>query len=256
MSRFSSAAEQILACPSRSSGQAWIAFHRCVEAYSRLSGERFSEVFERIGAPHGVRRQARVEVAALQAATRALMAEREALLQQRVVQIAARRSEKRAGRRAVRPSLSALEERHRQATARQPAVGCWGWRALREGELGPRLSLGVLGAPPVHGGVGGRVTIDCRGASPPEGIAGALAASLGGQAQALWVLITPAQLGPWAAWDGAATLQELRRRSWGQARVVVVCPHPLTPAQLATLRDLERGLHAHGWRLNLAADVA
>jgi hypothetical protein len=39
-------------------------------------------------------------------------------------------------------------------------------------------------------------------------------------------------------------------------RVVVVYPHPLTPAQLATLRDLERGIHAQGWRLSLAADVA
>lgn len=255
MSRFSSAAALILACTAPSSGHAWIAFHRCVEAHARLTGERFSALFKRIGAPHGITRRGSVDVAALQAATRAILAERDALLEERAAWIAARKVEKRAGRREPGPSLAGLERRHREATSRAPTVGYWGWRALREGELGARVSIGVPGAPPVNGGVGGRVVVDCRGRGPPEGIAGALAVTLGGKARQLWVLVTPTQLAPWASWDGGATLRELGRTSWGGAAVVVVSALALTPAQEGDLRALEHTLRPQGWRVHLVSEV-
>jgi hypothetical protein len=160
--------------------------------------------------------------------------------------------EKRAGRREG-PSSAALE---RHEAARAPTVGCWGWRALREGQLGARLSLGVPGAPPVYGGVGGRVVVDCRRQGPPEGIAGALGVALGGRAQGLWVLVAPTQLAAWASWDGGATLRELGRTTWGAAAVVVVSALALTPAQEADLLVVERALSSYGWRVYLAAEVA
>ena len=54
-------------------------------------------VFARLGGAHGFTRESRVDVASLQAATRDLVREREALLRERERLVAARKVEKGAG---------------------------------------------------------------------------------------------------------------------------------------------------------------
>ena len=77
-------------------------------------------VFARLGGAHGFTRESRVDVASLQAATRDLVREREALLRERERLVAARKVEKRAGRRgSSSPALPALEGRQRALTALQ-----------------------------------------------------------------------------------------------------------------------------------------
>ena len=258
MSRFALAARFVLACTAPSSGYAWIAFHRCVEAYSRLSGERFSAVFARLGAAHGFTRGSRVDVANLQAATRELVDARAALLLERERLIAVRRAEKRAGRGGnASPALQRLEGRHRGLTALQPDVGVWGWAALRQGRLGPRVALPLPGAPPVYGGTGQPVFVDLRVQALPEGFAEALTTALSaGRAHRLSLLLGPARLGDFATWaserTGAAALSALGRASWGGRVVLVVSPPPLTPAQERDLQALEQALRPHGWGLRLA----
>ena len=137
MARFRVVAAQVLDCRLPQSGRAWIAFHRVVEAFCRLSGERFTAVFARLEAAHGFDRRVRVGVPTLQAAVRVLMAERETLLTDRAARMAARRREKAAGRRVCTdPHLCHLEDAHREGP-RPPALGCWGWRTLRAGSTAP-----------------------------------------------------------------------------------------------------------------------
>ena len=187
MSHFASAARPLLLATGRTSGHAWIAFHRCVEAYCRLSGERFSTVFARLGLAHGFTAASSPEVAPLQAALTDLVAAREDLLRRRATLVTLRRAQKKAGRRVPRcEELQALEARPPVATALQPAVGCWGWRALREGRLGARLPLAGADMPPAHGAAGGRLFVDARRGPPTIGVADALTGVLaGGPARAL-----------------------------------------------------------------------
>ena len=132
MARFRVVARHVLGSEEATSGHVWMAFHRCVEAMSRLSGETFTALFARLGAAHGFRRQPPPPVAPLQAAVRDLIGERAALLTARAQFIAQRRREKAAGRRQARAeALDALEARHRQLTAQQPLVGYWGWAKRR-----------------------------------------------------------------------------------------------------------------------------
>ena len=215
-------------------------------------------VFARLGGAHGFTRESRVDVASLQAATRDLVREREALLRERERLVAARKVEKRAGRRgSSSPALPALEGRQRALTALQPDVGCWGWEALRKGRLGPALALNLTAAPPAFGCSGLPVFVDLRARAMPVGLADALTAALQtGSAYRLSLLLAPAELGAWRSWaeepGNAPALEALGRTSWGARAVLVLSPLALTAAQHDDLLGLAQALQPHGWRLHFA----
>lgn len=132
MSKFSRCARTFM---SDGASYAWIALHRCIEANARLTGERFSEIFARLGAEYGFSREpaAWPDAARMRLAVTQLQRERDAYLAELNARIAARRAEKRLGKRHNRDTRLA-ELLRRKGAHVAPQVGCWGWRLRREAE--------------------------------------------------------------------------------------------------------------------------
>ncbi len=136
MSRFRVSARVVTGAGS----YAWIAFHRCVEALSRLTGESFTDLFERVAAKHAFGRAPAdwPNDKQLLAAQRDIAGERTAYLARLRTLIARRRQEKRRGIRHRRDSeLEQLEALRRAHNDAMPRVGYWGWRARRLAESEP-----------------------------------------------------------------------------------------------------------------------
>lgn len=132
MSKFSRCAHTVM---SDTPSYAWIALHRCIEANARLTGERFSNIFARVGAEYGFGRQpaAWPDAARMRLAVAQLQRERDAYLKELNARIAARRAEKQAGQRHNRDQRL-TEMLNLKGAHIVPQVGCWGWRLRREAE--------------------------------------------------------------------------------------------------------------------------
>lgn len=129
MSKFDTCARVVM---TGSASYAWIALHRCVEANARLTGERFGSIFARLSVAHGFGRAPAdwPDIGRMRLAVRQLQREREAWLTERKAREAARRADKRAGKR-INDDVRLTEMRARQGGHIVPRVGCWGWRMRR-----------------------------------------------------------------------------------------------------------------------------
>ena len=86
VSRFRVSARAVLRSTAPSSGHAWIAFLRCVEAHAVLSGTSFTALLARLSTTHDIHPRGRPPTARLQAAVRELQQERSAVTPDPVVQ--------------------------------------------------------------------------------------------------------------------------------------------------------------------------
>ena len=119
-----------------SASHAWIALHRLVEAFCRLTGNSFGAVFAELEARFDF---ARAEPGrwpdppTMRRAADWLRGAREEVLAARNALIAARRAAKALGRRTPVPAeLDRSEARIRAYAAALPRVGHWGWKRRRE----------------------------------------------------------------------------------------------------------------------------
>lgn len=119
-----------------SASHAWIALHRMVDAYCRLTGSPFRLVFaeleRRFDFDRGDPRRW-PDPPTMRRAADWLSAARQEVLAARNRLIAARREAKARGVRGQVPDeLARSEARIRDYRASLPSVGCWGWRRRRE----------------------------------------------------------------------------------------------------------------------------
>ena len=169
MSRFKVCARTALGASGPRPSHAWIALLRCVEALARLTGEPYREILARLGQRHGFGSSpsAWPSAAQIRAAASDLVEEREAHLSEYRALVAARKARKARGDRRGGGRLAELEARHEAHNLRQPRVGYWGWRALREGMPTLRLE----GLEPRHrvlGRPGAPTLIDLRSGADPR----------------------------------------------------------------------------------------
>lgn len=119
-----------------SASHAWIALHRMVDAYCRLTGVAFRAVFAELERRFDFERGDAgrwPDPPTMQRAADWLKGERDQALAARNALIAARRREKALGRRTSVPAeLARSEACIREYRAALPRVGCWGWRHRRE----------------------------------------------------------------------------------------------------------------------------
>ena len=119
-----------------SASHAWIALHRMVDAYCRLTGMSFRAVFAELVRRFRFERgdpSRWPDASTMRQAADWLNAERAEVLAARDALIAARRRAKASGRRTPVPDeLARSEARIRDYRASLPRVGCWGWRGRRE----------------------------------------------------------------------------------------------------------------------------
>ena len=237
----------MLASNDSPSGHAWIAFHRCVEAYARLTGEPFCVVFDRLARAHGFSRRRKAPAPSqLKAAVEQLQAERRAYLDRQAELVAARRAAKARGQRHQRSPLDEQEARRRAYVEAVPQVGFWGWRRLRDQDFGDdelrvpglRLTWGrgwaFLHLPSSPGDHLTRDSVAQLRACLPERL----------PANRLVVLATPGQLARWA--DDPEVLRrplrDLGRVTWGRRAIWVRGEPPVeVPEELAEV------LRATGW---------
>jgi hypothetical protein len=167
VSRFTVSARRALQAEEPSPSHAFIALLRCIEALSRLTGEPYSAILERVAAMHrfGTSPGAWPRAIQIRAAASQLVAEREAWLGHYRTLVAARKLRKSLGDRRRGGPLGALEQARERHNARSPHVGYWGWRALRDGPA--RVEL--VGVEPRHAvyRLPFRVLIDLRRGGDP-----------------------------------------------------------------------------------------
>ncbi len=232
MSRFHASARQVRCGDDDVSGHAWIAFHRCVEAFSRTTGEPFCDVFERLALAHGFSRSASLpKRAKLVTAVAQLGEERAAWLEEHRRMVEDRRALKRAGRREVTgDGLQAREQRRNANVGRVPRVGYRGWRRLRSCALGDvayeqngvRLHIGggwvFVTLPPTPGDHINAESVSAIRTAVGEACVPAFR---------IVMLTTDAQVDWWAERDPVdlvAPLRDLARLVYGQASLWVRYP--------------------------------
>ncbi len=115
---------------------AWIELHRCVEAYSRTTGESFNLIFTKIEADFNIDRTIKRKWPNLQQIREIalkLKREREDYLHLIRNLIKERRLEKKKGIR-ISTNTEFLNLMHKQTNHLKPKVGYWGWRKKRIAE--------------------------------------------------------------------------------------------------------------------------
>lgn len=256
MSRFHASARQVRCGDDDASGHAWIAFHRCVEAFSRTTGEPFCDVFERLALAHGFSRSASLpKRAKLVAAVAQLGEERAAWLEEHRRMVDERRALKRAGRReATADELRAREQRRNANVGRVPRVGYRGWRRLRNGALGDV----VLEQSGLRAHLGRGWVFVTLPSTPGDHIDAESASSIRtavGKARVpafrIVLLTTDAQIDWWAERDPVglvAPLRYLARLVYGQASLWVQYPSFEAAAPPGSLLDV---LATAGWSLRV-----
>lgn len=259
MSRFNNAARRVCAHGGPTSGWDWIAFHRCVEAYCRTTGERFGDVFDRMKRDHGVARgRALPAPSALRAAVADLRARRDARLERDAADIIARRAAKRAGRRRPDPGLlDDREQDRRRANQLWPRVGLWGWRRLRDGAFGDPVAheAGVFDVRADRGWM----TLSVPGATreaPDAHAVRTLAQTVRGPNLVTLHFVIRVPSATWDAWcdaDPSAVVDALRplERVTVGRRTVQVTGAGLTRHPVS---DLERALRARRWAVASVPD--
>lgn len=109
---------------------AWIALHRCVEAYARSSGNNFCSIFDRLETEFHFDRRVPDQWPDLekirQIATK-LKLERDDYMEKMNSFISERREEKKKGKR-ISTNREFLTLAHMQTEYTPPRVGCWGWK--------------------------------------------------------------------------------------------------------------------------------
>ena len=259
MSRFNALARRLRDCPDEPGGRTWVDFHRCVEAFSRTTGEPFCDVFERLGRTHGFERGEKIPAGTrLRAAVRQLAEERETWLARRAELVRERREAKRRGLREPPPGELDQRERKRNAWIElQPRVGYWGWRRLRDGTLGAR-STTVAGLR-VEEGAGWLFLVppSSPGDHLDTAAVDALVAALGEPGRTtirLVLLVGEDQFAFWADRERAElsdALRRLRRLTIGPASIWVRCREPSTTRLSDVVRDTFEDV---GWRVALLHD--
>lgn len=133
MSSFNSCYRELKRFAGFSPSHAWIYLHWCVEAYARLTGEPFMEIFSELEKEFRFKREIRRNWPdsnqMLQAADK-LNTKRKAFLEHYNALIEERTQQKKQGKRhGMNPELVSITQKQRALII--PEVGIYGWRKVR-----------------------------------------------------------------------------------------------------------------------------
>lgn len=134
MSRFNVCIRKVLRATGEHPSHAFIQFHWCIESQSRLTGEPFCQLFQRLGQKFQFGRNPENWPTAqqLQTAGQELLREREHYIAELARLVEQRRREKRQGQREGRDkTLEQMEARRLGHNLKAPRLGCWGWKLAR-----------------------------------------------------------------------------------------------------------------------------
>jgi hypothetical protein len=112
---------------------AWIALHRCVEAFAHTKGETFNSIFNILEKEFNFERKNKnnfPDAKTIEKCAVYLKAERDIFLEKMNFEIQNRKIEKKQGKRKSN-NKEFLALCHKKGSYMQPKVGFWGWEKLR-----------------------------------------------------------------------------------------------------------------------------